>query len=101
MRLPISTDELRNVVESLAYQKEKMILEQLGDLVSKGFLVIEQGPLRLAQLQHKDELMVVQDVKLVLKDQEYIKELEEKVAKQSSAIVDMATEFSKEMNKKK
>lgn len=79
MRLPISVDELRNTVERLAQQKEKMILDQLDDLVKEGLLVIEQGPMSLVQMAHNNEMIVAQEVKIVLRDKEYIQSLKDEI----------------------
>jgi hypothetical protein len=68
-------------VINLAEQKEKYILQQLSELVSRGLIVIEETqPILVRGVQLVDqttiELRMEQSVRLVPKEFEYIKKLE-------------------------
>lgn len=74
---------LTEVMKDLNQQTEDMILEQLGMLVSRGLLVIEKGPMTIVEAYRPAfgpdpmKLEMRQSVRIVLKDQEYIKKLED------------------------
>ena len=57
-------------------QKENLILAQLNDFISRGLLVIEQGPMSLVRALDSDKIELRQEIKLTLKDKEYIQKLE-------------------------
>ena len=69
-------NSLSTMTEELAKQSQDIILEQLNDLISRNLLVVEQGPLQLIQEYNSNTIKVAQNVKLVLKDKEYIEKLE-------------------------
>lgn len=71
---------VESVLRDLAYQKDQIIVDQLGDLLEKGLLVIESTQPVLVQEQDKNKLTLKQSVRLVLKDKEYIERLEKENA---------------------
>ena len=76
---------LSTITKDLMQQKEDIILEQLNELVSRGLLVVESTRPVLVQDSRFDlnapyKITLQQKVKLVLKDQEYIKKLEKENA---------------------
>jgi len=73
-------DYMQNLIKEtatkMAEQKEKMLLEQLSELLDRGLLVIEQTQPVLVHESHTNELRMEQSVRLVLRDQEYVEKLE-------------------------
>jgi len=68
------------ILSELASQTEKNILNQISDLISRGILVIEKTEPVLTQtkdLNGRYTLEMRQYIKLVSKEAEYIKSLEE------------------------
>lgn len=74
-------NEILKAYTDLAQQKEANILNQLTELISRGLIVIEQTQPVLTIAQELDEakhtIKISQSVRLVPKDFEYIKKLEE------------------------
>ncbi len=70
--------EILKIVNDLANQKEKKLLGQLGWLVSRDLLVIEQTEPSIVQ-NPDGGMSVVQTVTLSVKDKEYIEKLEMKI----------------------
>lgn len=75
--------EINEVVKDIAKQTEDLLMEQLNELVSRGLIVIEQGPMTLIEEARQPftsppghRIRLCQTVRLVLKDQEYIEALE-------------------------
>ena len=79
----------KQVINEVSKQQEAIILEQLGDLVTKGLLVIESGPDVITMEPDnywlyynnpgenpKVTLKLSKAIRLVLKDKEYIEKLE-------------------------
>lgn len=67
---------------SLSEQKEAVILSQLNELISRGLIVIEQTEPVITTFQEHDgkyTMKVSQAVRLVPKEFDYIKQLEEEV----------------------
>ena len=93
------TDEmLRNALKDLFKQKDTLFLAQLGDLVTKGLLVIEETAPVIVQTPYDHtsspghpEFRLEQSVRFVLKDQEYIKKLEKRVEQLEAVIKDLNT----------
>lgn len=81
-------DSLRdNLLNDVLKQKEKIILDQLGDLVKKGLLVIEETQPVLVQTHGPGFNMELrQAVRLVLKEREYVKRLEDENARMAEQI---------------
>jgi hypothetical protein len=78
----ISTDKtFSDMAQELAKQKENLILESLGDLVTKGLLVIEETqPVIIGHWSYDQDKYIVklqQKVNFALKDKEYIQKLEQ------------------------
>lgn len=72
---------IANAAQKAAEQKEKIILEQLNELISRGLLVVYETQPMLVQtlrdpLSPEPRVEIVSAIKLVLKDQEYIEKLE-------------------------
>lgn len=68
---------LNNVIGDLERQGELLILGALGDLVKKGLIVQELGPLNIFEEFHGSyKYKVARSVKFVLKDKEHIEQLE-------------------------
>lgn len=72
-------DPAARVLRNLNKQNQKILMDQLNELTSRGLLVIESTQPTL--YVEDGEMKLGQSVKLVLKDQEYIKTLEDKVEK--------------------
>lgn len=71
------------MVKQISAQKEALIMEQLNELISRGLLVVEQTePVLIEEYDPMTNLPRVefkQSIKLKLKDQEYIEQLERRV----------------------
>jgi hypothetical protein len=73
-------DQIHSVIQEISKQKDAILMTSLKELVDKGLLVVEQteGVLVTSPADpYKFEFR--QSVRLVLRDKEYIKELESKV----------------------
>lgn len=70
----------KDIVQKIAKETEKSILGQLNELVKRGLLEVQTTGPTLVQRQDTFNgeyiIDVVQSVNLVLKDQEYIEQLE-------------------------
>lgn len=75
--MSMNNDYLSIMVEKIAKQKEALILEQINDLVKRNLLVVEMGEMILIQDPDKHEIQLRQQIRLTLKDKEYIEKLEE------------------------
>jgi hypothetical protein len=64
------------ISKELMKQKEKVIMEQLNDLVSKKLLVIQETEPVLIQCPMSYNIKLEQKVRLVVQDSEYIEKLE-------------------------
>jgi hypothetical protein len=62
----------------IAKQKDSIIMEQLGDLVKEGLLVVEQGEMVLMQKPDSLGFEYKQIIKLKLRDAEVFKELRDR-----------------------
>lgn len=69
---------IQKAIEESAKKKESIILEQLGDLVKKGLLIIEESQPMIVKTreagEEKFEMRFM--IRLVLKDKDYISKLE-------------------------
>lgn len=76
--------KLSEVIENVAKQKEALILESLGDLITRGLLVVEKTEPVLVggwkENEDKYEVKLEQKIRIVLKDKEYIEKLEKENA---------------------
>lgn len=76
----IDSYSLADIVHNVSKQKERLILDSLGDLINKGLLVVEEtNPVLVggwAEWTNKYEVRLEQQVRVVLKDKEYIEQLE-------------------------
>ena len=80
----IISDSLYSYTDKLQHefmrQEERILLDQLGDLLSRGLLVIESTSPVLIQTDRPDggyNLKLERSVRLTLKDMEYIKKIED------------------------
>lgn len=75
---------VNDILQDLARQKDQLIIDQLGDLLQRGLLVIESTQPVLVESydpsHNKNKIELKQSVKLVLKDKEYIERLEKENA---------------------
>lgn len=71
----------RNAIEGLVKQVNKMTEKSLGlqlnEMIKKGLLVVEYGQHHLVDDVASQEIQFRQEVKLKLRDAEYIKKLED------------------------
>jgi hypothetical protein len=77
-------EAIKSATEKLSQNKEKYIMEQLSEFVNRGLIVVEQTGMKLHAMERYDhsrqvEITMEQDIRLVLKDQEYIEKLEKEV----------------------
>lgn len=72
---------IQKTISALAKEKESAIMEQLNDFVSRGLIEIQETQPQFVRSELEDKIEVRQSVKLVLKDKEYIEQLEAKVKK--------------------
>lgn len=72
----IDYTNINSIVKDLARQSETIILDQLNEFISRGLIVVHRGPMNLVQDHYTDKVTIQSSVKLVLKDQEYIEQLE-------------------------
>ena len=64
------------LVNSMAKQSEAILMDKLNDLVKRNLLVIESTQPVFVKDEYSQTIKVQQAVRLVLKDMEYIKQLE-------------------------
>ena len=84
--------EITKLTKQIAEKEQERILDQLNELVSRGLLVIErQQPTLVTQMRNhndaKTRIDVMMAVKLILKDQEYIEQLERENAEMKDALM--------------
>jgi hypothetical protein len=60
-------------------RKEKTVIEQLNEFISRGLIVVEESSPILVRQSDSSAVVLCNTVELKLKDQEYIHQLEEKV----------------------
>lgn len=74
------TSSANELAKNIAKQTENLVLEQLNEFVKRGLIMIEtSSPVLVWNLDPSDpnaKLEMRRTVKLVLKDQEYIEQLE-------------------------
>lgn len=87
----------QDVMLEMLRQKEVIIMEQLNELLSRKLLVIEQTEPVLVQTFENGENKVElrQGVRLVLKDQEYIEQLEKENEQLKKRLQEMAITLQK------
>jgi len=87
MFVPNSMQEAVEILsKDLAEQTNKILLNQLGDLVDKKILVWERGVNVITMDERTNKLTMSQAGRLVLKDKEYISKLESKLAAATDAL---------------
>lgn len=74
--MSIQHQMINTALKDIAKQQESIILAQLNDFVSRGLILIEQGPMQIVQDEYSDKLVLKSSVRLILKDKEYIEKLE-------------------------
>lgn len=74
------TDSYSSImIKEISKQKEKIILDQLNERISRNLLVVETQPVLIHNIDpdtREPKVELKQQVRLVLKDQEYIEKLE-------------------------
>lgn len=75
-RNKMKTIDINEITKALSLQKDNIILNQLSDLVSRGLLVVEETQPVLVKEDHSDNIILKQQVRLTLKNIEYIEKLE-------------------------
>lgn len=85
-------ESAQRIASDLAKQKENIMLEQLNELVSRGLLVCESNEPVL--LMEDGKLLYKQMVRLKLRDQEYIEQLESKIKKLEKTLSDIRFAFA-------
>lgn len=93
MRIDIGASYIQNTIKEICKQKESLILESLNELVSRGLLVLHETEPVLVQDYDTHTIKLLQKVKLVLKDQEYIESLEKKLKEQQEILDQIKTIF--------
>lgn len=91
--------DMKSMVTAIAREKEKQLLLQLGDLVTKGLLVMEEGETVLVQDPCSPDLQLRSTVRLVLKDKDYIAALEQKVEQLEKRLEDVASAVAPVLNR--
>lgn len=81
MSFNINTEQslVEKVARESARVTEESILDQLNELVSRGLLLIEETKPTLHRSVDSNKISIEKSIRLVLKDQEYIENLESKV----------------------
>lgn len=75
-RNKMKTIDINEITKALSLQKDNIILNQLSDLVSRGLLVVEETQPVLVKEDHSANIILKQQVRLTLKNIEYIEKLE-------------------------
>lgn len=70
---------VEKVARESARATEESILDQLNELVSRGLLLVEETKPTLYRSVDSSKITIEKSIRLVLKDQEYIENLESKV----------------------
>jgi hypothetical protein len=86
MKFNSMTEELGKLAYQMNQQKETYILSQLNELISRGLLVIHQTEPTLTREENSNQIKVSQQIRLVLKDQEYVEKLEAEIAQLRSQL---------------
>lgn len=74
--MAFSINTFQDQVLEIAKQKEALLLKQLNWLISRGLLVIEEGPMQVLRRVDSDTIELQQEIELKVKDAEYIEKLE-------------------------
>lgn len=92
-------DSLYSIVQEVSRQleqkKDNAILEQLNDFISRGLIVIESTQPILTRESDSYKIVVSQQVKLTLKDKEYIEKLEEENKRLNQLVSNIQEYFKK------
>ena len=93
-------DTLTKVAMDIQAQVEFNILSQLNELISRGLLIVEKGPMIITEIPPKTnlhdfpQLQVSQSVNIKVRDQEYIMKLE-KENKEMREILDRLNKINR------
>lgn len=74
------------IIKHAAVQTEQVLLEQLNEFIKRDLIVIQKGPTSLVFDENSHAVRLQQPVRLVLKDQEYIEKLENRVSELEAII---------------
>ena len=88
----------KKVYEEAAKQTESILMSQLNELISRGLLVVEETqPMLIQSYQTAEspgvEVRIEKGVRLVLKDQEYVKSLEQQIIDLNCQICEVLKEL--------
>lgn len=72
----INHNLINEVLKEVAQKEQEIILDQLGELISRGLLVVEREQPVLVQSSDSARPEIRMAIRLKLKDQEYIEKLE-------------------------
>jgi hypothetical protein len=67
---------IQELAQKISYEQDYMLMQQVGELVSRGILVVERGDLILTQ-SPDGKFSSHQFIRLSVRDMEYIRKLEE------------------------
>ena len=70
------TKVIEDIQEKMASATDNMILQQLNEFISRGLIVVEVTQPVLVRSADAASVQLCQGIRLVLKDQEYIEQLE-------------------------
>lgn len=74
--MAFETTTMQEAMSRLLEQKDKLIMDELNELTSRGLIVIEQTRPTIVREAGSGELRLAQAVRLVPKEKEYIEKLE-------------------------
>ena len=72
----IDYTNFNSIAKELAKQSETILLDQLNEFISRGLIVVHHGPTGFVHDPYTNKVTIQSSVKLVLKDQDYIEQLE-------------------------
>ena len=79
-------ESLTEILDDLGKQKEAIILDQLGDMLKRGLLIVESTQPVLIKDEFSDKITLKQSIRLTLRDKEYIEKLEKENAEYKDLI---------------
>jgi len=77
---------IEDIQTKMAKATDNMILQQLNEFISRGLIVVETVQPMMVREADSNKITIRQSVRLVLKDQEYIQTLENRVIELEAAL---------------